>query len=128
MLKIDELNEFLGKKVKVIFNSDCNLPRVTGILQRGNIYNSKADAWIGKGYHIGFTYFTRGQIKAIEDWENSKVPEWIVRNLERFGNCYIADREDYNLSQLETVYNMKYTLDPIGYNEGNLSGWIIHKL
>lgn len=52
--------------------------------------------------------------------ESSK-DKWIVRNLKRYGNCYIKYKEDHNLEELKTIYNIDYELQPAG----DMLGFII---
>lgn len=41
------------------------------------------------------------------------IPQWVIRNLTRFGNCYIKYKDDYDLSQLESKYGFNYSLQPV---------------
>jgi len=47
--------------------------------------------------------------------------DWIIRNLQRFGNCYIKKKDKYDLDKIKAIINKDFDLQPAG----DMIGFII---
>lgn len=53
--------------------------------------------------------------------EDQPSDEWIIRNLQRFGNCYIKKKDKYDLEKIKAIINKDFDLQPAG----DMIGFII---